>query len=146
MGQNSIVSSSHGLILGKEVSVGRNSTIEVCGQIGDFCLIAANVGIVGRADHEMAELGRPMRHSTWVGDRDCRAEDRISIGLDVWIGYGATILGGTAVGDGAVIAAGAVVVQDVPAFAIVGGNPARVLGMRFDDDAARSAHLAALAR
>ena len=49
---------------------------------------------------------------------------------DVWIGFGAIILAGVTIGKGAVVAAGAVVKSDVPAYAIVGGVPARVLKMR----------------
>lgn len=54
----------------------------------------------------------------------------VSIGNNVWIGDRATILGGVAVGDGAIIGAGAVVTRDVPPNAVVAGNPARVLRMR----------------
>ena len=56
------------------------------------------------------------------------------IGSDVWIGYRATILGPVTIGHGAVIGAGAVVTSDVPPYAIVAGNPARVLRMRFPSD------------
>ena len=54
----------------------------------------------------------------------------IRIGNDVWIGAHAVILSGVTIGDGAVVAAGAVVHQDVMPYAIVGGVPARVLGER----------------
>lgn len=57
----------------------------------------------------------------------------IFIGNDVWIGHGATVMGGVTAHNGAVIAAGSVVTRDVPPFAIVGGNPARVLGYRFNE-------------
>lgn len=53
------------------------------------------------------------------------------IGNDVWIGYHATIVGGAAVGDGAVIASHSVVFSDVPAFAVVAGNPATIVRYRF---------------
>jgi maltose O-acetyltransferase len=52
----------------------------------------------------------------------------VTIGADVWIGGGAIILPGITIGDGAVIGAGSVVTRDVPANAIVGGNPAKLLG------------------
>jgi acetyltransferase-like isoleucine patch superfamily enzyme len=56
-----------------------------------------------------------------------------TIGNDVYIGHGAFLVQGVTIGDGAVIGAGAVVTKDVPPFAIVAGNPARVKGVRFDD-------------
>lgn len=55
------------------------------------------------------------------------------IGNDVWIGYGAVIMPGIHVGDGAIIATASVVTKDVPPYAIVGGNPATVLRYRFDE-------------
>jgi acetyltransferase-like isoleucine patch superfamily enzyme len=58
--------------------------------------------------------------------------DKITIGHDVWIGRDATILTGVTIGIGAVVAAGAVVTKDVTPYAIVGGVPARVIRMRFD--------------
>lgn len=59
---------------------------------------------------------------------------RITIGNDVWIGYGAFIRRGVTIGDGAIIASHAVITKDVPPFAIVGGLPAQVLRYRFDDN------------
>ena len=53
---------------------------------------------------------------------------------DVWIGYGATILSGVHIGQGAVVAAGAVVTKDAPPYAIVGGVPARVIKYRFSPE------------
>jgi acetyltransferase-like isoleucine patch superfamily enzyme len=56
------------------------------------------------------------------------------IGNDVWIGHGAFLRAGIRVGDGAVVAARSVVLQDVPPFAVVGGTPARLIRMRFAPD------------
>ncbi len=65
------------------------------------------------------------------------------IGHDVWIGHGAVILPGRSIGTGAVVAAGAIVTKDVPAYSIVGGNPARVIKRRFTESVAgRLAELA----
>ena len=58
----------------------------------------------------------------------------VEIGKDVWIGSGAFIKGGVKIGDGAVVAAHAVVVKDVPPYAIVGGVPAKVIRYRFDEE------------
>ena len=63
-----------------------------------------------------------------------RAAGDTVIGNDVWIGRRSIILSGITIGDGAVIAAGSVVTKDVPAYAVVGGNPARIIKNRFDDD------------
>lgn len=57
----------------------------------------------------------------------------VEIGNDVWIGYGALILSGVHIGDGSIVAAGAVVVNDVPPYSIVGGVPAKVIKYRFDE-------------
>lgn len=65
------------------------------------------------------------------------------VGHDVWFGYGAMILPGVRIGNGAIIASGSVVTKDVPAYAVVGGNPARVIRSRFDP--ATAARLEAVA-
>ena len=56
------------------------------------------------------------------------------VGNDVWIGMGAVIMPGVTIGDGAIVSSAAVVVEDVAPYSIVGGNPARRLKKRFDDD------------
>ena len=56
------------------------------------------------------------------------------VGNDVWIGYESVIMPGIKIGDGAIIAAKSVVVSDVPPYTIVGGNPAKVIRKRFNDD------------
>ncbi len=65
---------------------------------------------------------------------DSQRKVNVVIGNDVWIGQRATLLGGIVVGDGAVIAAGAVVTKNVPPYAVVGGVPARVIKFRFAAD------------
>ena len=59
--------------------------------------------------------------------------NHVKIGNDVWSGLGVTVLGGVTIGDGAILATGAVVNSDVPSYAIVGGVPARILRMRFPE-------------
>ena len=54
------------------------------------------------------------------------------VGNDVWIGYESVIMPGVKIGDGAIIAAKSIVVSDVPAYTIVGGNPAKTIKQRFD--------------
>ncbi len=60
--------------------------------------------------------------------------NQLIIGSDVWVGSDALLLGGVRIGSGAVVGAGAVVTKDVPPYAIVGGNPARVIRYRFDEE------------
>lgn len=144
LGQGSTVSSAHGLVIGDHVAIGRNCTVEVCGRIGDYTLVAAAVGIVGRKDHDHNAVGVPIRYTTWVGDRACAPTDCVDIGTDVWVGYGACILSGVVVGDGAVVAARSLVTRDVPAFAVVAGSPAQVVGWRFSSPDERERHLRSL--
>jgi virginiamycin A acetyltransferase len=56
------------------------------------------------------------------------------VGSDVWLGYRALVMPGVSIGHGAIVAAGSVVVGDVPPYAIAGGNPARVLRLRYSDE------------
>ncbi|MBR0905954.1 DapH/DapD/GlmU-related protein [Bradyrhizobium liaoningense] len=115
--------------------------------IGKFTAIANSVRI-GAPNHPM---GRPSQHRfTYVPeyyepgtarDRDFFADrrgDRVIVGNDVWIGHAAILLPGVNVGDGAVIAAGAVVSRDVEPYSIVGGVPARPIRKRFADAVAAS--------
>lgn len=73
--------------------------------------------------------------------KECRYEafskGDIVIDDDVWIGYGSIIMSGVHIGQGAIVAAGAVVAKDVPPYAIVGGVPAKVIKYRFDDNITR---------
>lgn len=103
-------------------------------EIGKFCAIAASVRI-GPPNHPM---DRPTLHRfTYCPEyyvpgveRDHRffaqrRADKVVIGNDVWIGHGVTVLPKVHVGDGAILAAGAVVTKDVPPYTIVGGVPAK---------------------
>lgn len=140
LGRGTIVSSSHGLEIGRGVAIGPRSVVQVDGKIGDYTLIGMHVQIIGREDHDMTEIGVPMALSTWIGDREPRKRDVIEIGRDVWIGASSVVLGGVVIGEGAVIGAGSVVTRDVPSFSVAVGNPARVVGRRFANDAERSTH------
>ena len=108
--------------------------------VGKFCNIATGVRI-NPTNHPMwrATLHhftyRSLSHGMGPDDDeifDWRAERRVTIGPDVWIGHNAILLPGVSVGAGAVIGAGAVVTKPVPAYAIVAGSPARVIRRRVD--------------
>lgn len=121
------------LSVGSRVYIGRFCSIECDGSIGAGTMIANNVGIIGRCDHDFRKVGVALRDAPWVGDRDACAADRVEIGEDVWIGFGATVLSGTRIGRGAIVGAGSVIVDDVPAYAVVVGNPAHVVRARFSE-------------
>ena len=120
--------------------------------IGKFCSIAAMTRINpgNHPMHRATQAHFTYRSSAYFpGESDdaeffaWRKSYRIHIGHDVWIGHGAIVLPGRNIGTGAVIAAGAIVTKDVPAYTIVGGNPARPIKRRFPEDIAdRLARLA----
>ena len=68
------------------------------------------------------------------GDEQAPTVARAVIGNDVWCGARCAVMGGVNIGDGAIVALGSVVTKDVPAYAIVGGTPARVIKYRFDEN------------
>lgn len=106
---------------GKEVSFGSGCHIyepRAGLSIGDHSMIGGGVLICG-VNHGFAMRGVPMRQQPFEAAP-------IVIGQDVWIGMGAIILPGITIGDGAIVAAGAVVTADVPAGAVVSGVPARL--------------------
>jgi acetyltransferase-like isoleucine patch superfamily enzyme len=122
--------------IGKQVYIGKHVHIECNCDIGDYVLVANRVAMVGRHDHDFRAVGYPIRFAPWADDSRCdpdlKSKQQIAIESDVWIGFGATILSGIRICKGALVGAGSVVVHDVPPYAIVAGNPAKVIGMRFE--------------
>lgn len=101
--------------------------------IGAYCQAAPYVGIYA-SDHPIDFLAINTTRKLLDGHLGNHvALDEVLIGSDVWIGHGATVVAGVEIGDAAVVAAGAVVTRDVPPFAIVGGNPARTIRLRFSE-------------
>jgi len=97
--------------------------------VGSYCSIAENVKFLVAAEHRVEFV------TTYpFGPGHPGTRGSITVGDDVWIGTGAVILSGVTIGSGAVVGAGAVVARDVPPYAIVAGNPARVVRFRFAAD------------
>jgi acetyltransferase-like isoleucine patch superfamily enzyme len=106
--------------------------------IGKFCSVG-NYCQIGMPEHPLTFVSTSPRtygRSNVFGKRDDWNDFPRPpvIGNDVWIGSGAQVLQGVKVGDGAVLAAGAIVTKDVPPYAIVAGVPARILRYRFDEN------------
>ncbi len=122
------------LEIGDHSYVGHEVFIETNCRIGRYVLIANRVGFVGRKDHDFRTVGVPVRFGHWVGSEKSPSphrNDAVVIDDDVWVGYGATVLSGVHIERGAIVAAGSIVKNDVPAYAIVAGNPAVPVGQRF---------------
>lgn len=111
--------------------------------IGKFCSIACGAKFLFNcANHTLKSLSTytfPLFYGDWDLEKSDVAtawdnKGDIVIGNDVWIGYEAVIMAGVHIGNGAIIAARAVVTKDVPPYTIVGGVPARPIRKRFPDD------------
>ena len=111
--------------------------------IGKFCSIACGAKFLfNSANHALRSLSNytfPLFFEEWGLNKKNVAsawdnKGDIIIGNDIWIGYEAVIMAGVHIGDGAVIAARAVVTKDVPPYTIVGGTPARKIRMRFEEE------------
>jgi len=133
---NQILNSS----LGAFSYTGKNATV-LHAKIGKFCSISWN-STLGGADHDYrrvcqhAILYDPRMHenmSNFVPLYD-RYKEKLILGHDVWVGCGAFVKRGVKIGNGAVVGANSVVTKDVPSYAIVAGNPARILKYRFGID------------
>lgn len=112
-------------------------------KIGKFCSIGSDVRIcLGKHPIDLVST-TPIfyssdifqaAHFSLVQKDKFEGYENIIIGNDVWIGSNAIILDGVKIGDGAIVAAGAVVTKDIPPYAIVGGIPAKILRYRFDEE------------
>ena len=100
--------------------------------IGSYCSIAPNVRFLLGGEHQLYSISTyPFKVLTFGESREAGSKGDIVVKDDVWIGDGAIICSGVNIGQGAVIAAGAVVTKDVEPYAIVGGNPAKLIKCRF---------------
>ncbi|MFH8289291.1 CatB-related O-acetyltransferase [Streptomyces sp. NPDC018059] len=110
--------------------------------IGKYCALGEGVRfIMNGANHRMdgpSTFPFPIMGGSWSDHFDLISglpgRGDTVVGHDVWFGYRSTVMPGVRIGHGAVIASGAVVVDDVPDYGIVGGNPARLIRRRFSDE------------
>jgi len=127
--------------IGDYTSINENTQIDSnCKTIGKYCSISHGVKI-GMGSHPLSYISTStVFYEPYRGFVDQQLYDEYAdkgvtiIGHDVLIGANAIILAGVNVGHGAVIGAGAVVTKDVPPYAIVGGNPAKIIKYRFEEN------------
>jgi len=108
--------------------------------IGKFCMIASDVTFIMNGANHLSDAITSYPFAIFGEDWSDAMEGKsyptkgnTEIGNDVWIGYGATIMPGVKIGDGAIIATKSVVVKNVPPYSIVGGNPACEIKKRFSE-------------
>lgn len=123
------VNFEHGARFDSDISIGDNSGIGINCLVTGSAVIGSNVMmgpecILYSRNHAHDSITVPMNTQGFEQEKPVR------IGDDVWLGARAMILPGVTVGSHCIIGAGAVVTKDVPDYAIVGGNPARILRMR----------------
>lgn len=103
--------------------------------VKNFVSIAQNVTFMLNAEHYIDHISTyPFKTKILkTTKQEAFAKGDTVVDDDAWIGYGSIIMSGVHIGQGAVVAAGSVVTKDVPPYAIVGGNPAKVIKFRFDE-------------
>jgi len=108
--------------------------------IGRYCALATGVVFVmNGGNHRTAGISTypfpifERWRGRWAGEFDFPTRGDTVVGNDVWMGHDALVMPGVTIGDGAILATRSVVTSDVPPYAVVGGNPARVIRMRFDE-------------
>lgn len=103
--------------------------------IGDFCSIAEGVKFIVASEHPYKGLSTyPFKVKFLEQSFEAGSKGDIIVKDDVWIGLNSIILSGVTIGQGAIIGAGSVVTKDVPPYAIVGGNPAKIIKYRFEPE------------
>lgn len=103
-------------------------------KIGNFCSIADKVTFMLGLDHPTNLISTYPFKNYFFNGISAISKGDIVLDDDVWIGYNVTILSGVHIGQGAIVATGAVVTKDVPPYAIVGGVPAKVIKYRFSSE------------
>jgi acetyltransferase-like isoleucine patch superfamily enzyme len=105
-------------------------------KIGRFCSIADGLEIFLGGNHPYKRISQwPIRHFLFdEPNSEITSNGDVCIENEIWIGSGVIILSGVTIHNGAVIGAKSVVTKNVPSYAIVAGNPARIVGYRFSED------------
>lgn len=103
--------------------------------INNYVSIAQHVSFILNAEHYTDHISTyPFKVKILrTQNTESFSKGNIIVDDDVWIGYGATIMSGVHIGQGAVVAAGAIVTKDIPPYTIVGGVPAKIINYRFED-------------
>lgn len=136
-GRGTVFWAPNQMSIGNNVYIGKYCTIQADIEMGSNIEIANNVGLIGKYDHDYSKVGVNIKDAPWIGDTryDFKGKgQKIIIDNDVWIGYGSIVFTGIHIHRGAIVAAGSVVTHDVPPYAIVAGNPARIKGYRFTEE------------
>lgn len=103
-------------------------------KIGNYCSIGSGTTFMLGSEHPYSCISTfPFKVKILSVEHEATTKGPIELCDDVWIGENVLILSGVRIGQGAVVAAGAIVTKDVPAYAIVGGNPARIIKYRFSE-------------
>lgn len=127
----------HGLVENSDEAYSKKGRMVHNLQIGRYCSIAQEIHfLIGRGKNytRVSTSNAQILHSAPDVRKKYREKGSIIIENDVWIGRNVTIMSGVTVHNGAIIAANSHVVKDVPPYAIMGGNPAKVVGYRFEQD------------
>lgn len=123
-----IYSPNNNVTIGNHVGINSGTIILSDVNIGNYVLIAPRCGLINRGEHIYSNPNQTI----YEGGRS--RSEMIVIEDDVWIGYGSTILGGVKIGQGSVVAANSLVINDVPPYSIVAGNPATIIKKRFESE------------
>lgn len=104
-------------------------------RIGNYCSIAEEVVFLLSSEHKTNNISTFPYKVKFMGvQEEAGSKGDIIVEDDVWIGYGTLIMSGVHIGQGAVIAAGSVVTKDIPAYAVAGGTPAKIIKYRFSPE------------